>query len=362
MENSDTLRDKFRGALLGTFVGDAIGIPFEGFTSDQIWDVLDRVRRLNRSDPARAEAEALLGMLHDPEIVPDGSAAYSDDTQMAISVAESLCEHGAFHGTDLARRFADNFEPWRGYGAGAFAVIVALKSDAAQWNEIATRLFDGQGSFGNGGAMRVAPVGVFAHHDPFVLRHLAENQAAITHTHPLGVGGAALQAAAVAVATRRNPTDRFDAHAFLTEVETFAPALPDPYRYAIKDIREFLDDMPSAWDAQERLGSSIEAHESVPAALYSFLRHPESFENAVEFAVRLGDDTDTVGAMTGAIAGAFHGYHAIPRKWLRPLENGAKGRDYTLSLADRLFDRWRASVQGEICEQNNLVGGLTHRL
>ena len=105
-------------------------------------------------------------------------------------------------------------------------------------------------------------------------------------------------------------------------------ALPDPYRYALADIREFLDDIPSAWDAQERLGSSIEAHESVPAALYSFLRHPESFENAVEFAVRLGDDTDTVGAMTGAIAGAFHGYRAIPAKWLRPLENGAKGRDY----------------------------------
>ncbi|MBC8140895.1 MAG: ADP-ribosylglycohydrolase family protein, partial [Armatimonadetes bacterium] len=96
--------------------------------------------------------------------------------------------------------------------------------------------------------------------------------------------------------------------------------------------------------AQERLGSSIEAHESVPAALYSFLRHPESFEGAVSFAVRLGDDTDTVGAMTGAIAGAFHGYAGIPQKWLRPLENGAKGRDYTLSLADRLFDRWQATV------------------
>ena len=104
MNSSDVLRDKFRGALMGTFVGDAVGIPFEGFTSDQIWDVLDRVSRLEKNDPIRAEAEPLLGLLYDPAIVPVGSATYSDDTQMMHGVAESLCEHGAFDGARTWRR------------------------------------------------------------------------------------------------------------------------------------------------------------------------------------------------------------------------------------------------------------------
>ena len=222
-------------------------------------------------------------------------------------------------------------------------MLMAMK-DGVPWDEAGGMLFNGQGSFGNGGAMRVAPAGVWAHRDSYVLRHLAENQARITHIHPLGVGGAALQAAAVAVACRTEPGRTFDALAFLDEVERFAPALPDAYGFALRDIREFLYDIPATWDAQKRLGSSIEAHESVPAALYAFLRIPHSFEAAVTWAVRLGDDTDTVGAMTGAIAGAFHGYSAIPQKWLRALDNGHKGRDYTVDLADRLWERWRAQL------------------
>lgn len=338
MQN-DRLRDKFRGALLGTFVGDAVGVPVEGFSYEQLSDVLDAVSRLPEGSETRTETEALLGLISNPANFPDDSAPYSDDTQMMIGVAESLAEHGRFDGPDMASRFVENFQPWRGYGSGAYKVLTAL-SRGIPWDEAGAVLFEGQGSFGNGGAMRVAPVGLWAHRDPYVLRHLSENQAKITHTHTLGIGGAALQAAAVAVACRMEPARSFDAVSFLDQVEQFAPALPDAYGYALRDIREFLDETPATWDAQERLGSSIEAHESVPAALYAFLRLPYSFESAVTWAIRLGDDTDTVGAMTGAIAGAFHGYSAIPDKWLRAMDNSGKGRDYTLALADRLFDRW----------------------
>ncbi len=336
----DRMRDKFRGALLGTFVGDAVGVPVEGFTHEQLSEVLDAVSRLPEGSESRAETERILGLISNPAHFADDSAPYSDDTQMMHGVAESLTVQGRFDGEDMASRFIDNFEIWRGYGAGAFAVLSAIR-DGTPWDEAGAMLFHGQGSFGNGGAMRVAPAGLWAHRDPFILRHLAENQARITHTHPLGVGGAALQAAAVAVACRTEPGRKFDPFAFLDEVERFAPGLPDAYGYALRDIREFLTDIPATWEAQERLGSSIEAHESVPAALYAFLRLPHSFESAVTWAVRLGDDTDTVGAMTGAIAGAFHGYSAIPPKWLRALENKGKGRDYTLALADRLYERWR---------------------
>ena len=81
------------------------------------------------------------------------------------------------------------------------------------------------------------------------------------------------------------------------------------------------------------LGHGIEAFESVPAAIYSFLRYPGSFEEAVTYAISLGGDTDTIGAMTGAISGAYLGVEAIPSKWRDRLENG----DYIAELAERLW-------------------------
>ena len=76
---------------------------------------------------------------------------------------------------------------------------------------------------------------------------------------------------------------------------------------------------------------------SVPTALYCFLCEPQSFEDAVAFAVNLGGESDSIGAMTGAIAGAYHGAAAIPERWLDGLERGPKGRDHLERLAELLF-------------------------
>ncbi|RYE60061.1 MAG: hypothetical protein EOO82_03665, partial [Oxalobacteraceae bacterium] len=250
---NDRLRDKFRGALIGTFVGDAVGIPVEGFPHDQLSDILDAVSKMPKDSQTRLETQAMLGLISNPDDFPDNSAQYSDDTQMMHGVAESLIAHGTFHGEDIAARFAENFQVWRGYGAGAFGLILELKK-GEPWHEVGGRLFNGEGSYGNGGAMRVAPVGVWAHHDPDLLKSLSTQQAEITHTNPLGSGGAAFQAAAVAVACRTEPAEWFDAESFLNEVESLLPALPDAYGYALKDIRNFINEIPATWDAQERLG------------------------------------------------------------------------------------------------------------
>ena len=96
---------------------------------------------------------------------------------------------------------------------------------------------------------------------------------------------------------------------------------------------------PSVEEVVETLGNDVRAHTAVPTALYAFLSHSGSFKEAVVYAVSLGGDTDTIGAMTGAIAGAYHGVEAIPRGWLDALENESKGRDYVLDMAARLYDR-----------------------
>jgi poly(ADP-ribose) glycohydrolase ARH3 len=86
---------------------------------------------------------------------------------------------------------------------------------------------------------------------------------------------------------------------------------------------------------QAWLGSSSDAAESVPAAIYTALAQP-TFEQAVRFAVRVGGDTDTVAAMTGAIAGARHGASAIPARWLEALEDEDRGRSHVERLANDL--------------------------
>jgi poly(ADP-ribose) glycohydrolase ARH3 len=95
------------------------------------------------------------------------------------------------------------------------------------------------------------------------------------------------------------------------------------------------------------LGSTLHAHRSVVTAIACFATAPGDFESAVGLAIGLGDDTDTVAAMTGALVGAFAGSAAIPPGLLEKLEDGpAKGRTYIISLAAKLFER-HTRLRGE---------------
>jgi ADP-ribosylglycohydrolase len=309
------LRSKFRGALLGTFVGDALGMPFEGASP---WHIL------SHWPESRPMLSARLG-----------TGTYTDDTQMMIGVAESLAARGGFDGADMAMRFVENYEVGRGYGSAARAVLAAL-ADGCVWDRAATLVFR-EGSFGNGAAMRVAPVGAFCYHDPVELRRVAELSASITHGHPFGKEGAVVQARAVALAMTHNGQD-LDGPVFLSELRSFAKADCEVFGRKLAVIEDLLKAQPDVDEVVEAIGNNVTAHGSVPAAIYSFLSHPDSFEAAVTYAVTLGGDTDTIAAMAGAIAGACHGVEAIPQEWVDALENGRKGRDYVVALADRLCD------------------------
>ena len=102
-------------------------------------------------------------------------------------------------------------------------------------------------------------------------------------------------------------------------------------------VAEYITTKPAIETVIDELGVDSRVHLSVPAAIYSFLSHSHSFEEAVVYAVNLGGDTDTIGAITGAIAGAYHGVASIPQRWYEILENGAKGRDYIVGLAQALW-------------------------
>jgi poly(ADP-ribose) glycohydrolase ARH3 len=290
----------FAGALLGTFVGDALGMPFEGAPPTAIPDLLEM-------------QEARLGR-----------GSYTDDTQMMIALAECLVEHGAVVEEDLASRFLDHCEPARGYGAGTLEVF-SLWRRGVPAGEAATRIFGGEGSLGNGAAMRIAPLAVCFASDTERLIEQARRSARLTHAHPLGIDAAVVQAAAVAAAARG---DDPHSHAAAVARSTVLVA-------KLERVSTLLHEDPAPARVAAEVGSSSAGHESVPAAIYACCAH-DDFEPAVRFAVRCGGDTDTIGAMAGAIAGARDGASSIPSRWIEALEDGRRGRSYVLQVAGAL--------------------------
>jgi poly(ADP-ribose) glycohydrolase ARH3 len=307
--------DRFMGCLLGQAVGDGLGAPYEGLLPDMIFRDFGPPAVLVKN--------------------PDGETLYyTDDTQMMIGVAETLVELGRIEEEALCRAFAANYQPQRGYGRGARRVLEAML-EGDDWRGLARSQFPG-GSLGNGAAMRAAPVGLLFCDDLDRVWEQARLSALPTHVHPLGVEGAQLLALAVALAARE-PV--FDRKSFYRELrrrarsEEFAWALSAAARLTRGRTVSFL-------------GNSLEAHRSVVTAIACFALAPASYEEAVGRAIGLGNDTDTLAAMAGALSGAHLGITAVPRRLIEQLEEQHKGRTYLEHLADRLYERYRLSGAG----------------
>jgi poly(ADP-ribose) glycohydrolase ARH3 len=199
------------------------------------------------------------------------------------------------------------------------------------YTEAAGSLFGGQGSFGNGAAMRIAPVGLFFH-DSADLYEKTRLSATVTHAHPVGVDGAAVLAWAVAQAVQLDAQEPFPFEDFVQGLEDFARTPEIQSKIAL--IRTLIAEDVPPLDAARHLGRTVAMHESLPFALYAFLRYPQSFEECLFCAILNGGDRDTLGAMACAVSGAYLGVEAIPQAWREKLEN----REYIESLAIKLVD------------------------
>lgn len=295
--DAEAVRDRVRGALLAVACGDALGAVFEGSP-------------VVSAEDYRALREAT------------GELRYTDDTAMTLVLAEHLASRlerdSDLDEDELLAAFAQEWraEPWRGYGAGPPQIFRAALS-GQPWRTVAGELFDGAGSFGNGGAMRVAPVALLGRRLPQVLEW-AQRSAQLTHTHPLGRAGAAVQAAAVSLAISGDRARSLDPMEFLNRLQACDqhPELSS----RLRRISYLLgDERPGR--AARSLGNGIAALESVPAAILAFLRNPDDPASVIEFAIRLGGDTDTVAAMAGAMAGARCGESALPAEWMQRVEH-----------------------------------------
>jgi poly(ADP-ribose) glycohydrolase ARH3 len=301
-------QSKFRGSLLGLAVGDALGAFFEGQPAEAI----------RRRYPTPGS------LIADP---PASEMYYTDDTQMSIGVAETLIEFGAIDEAGLCRAFVRNYTPHRGYGYGARCVLDAM-AEGWDYRELAATFFPG-GSYGNGAAMRVAPVGLFFHRDLDRVWEQARLSALPTHVHPLGVEGAQLVALATALCAA---AENFDRHAFFDELRRRSEAEVFQQKLARAEQIESIEQL-------SELGNGIAAQDSCVTAIACFALFPNSYAEAVGTAILLGGDTDTIAAMTGAMSGAYLGVEAIPATLMDALEETPQGRSYLDQRATDLCER-----------------------
>ncbi len=306
---SPSLKDRFAGCLLGLAVGDALGAHFEAQAPEWI------ARRYRVADE----------LISNP---PAGEMWYTDDTQMAIGVAETLIACKCIDEREICKHFAANFQPQRGYGRGARIILEAMV-DGYDHADLAANLFPG-GSFGNGAAMRVAPVGLMFRDNHDQLWREARQSALPTHIHPLGIEGAQILALAVGIASNMATIDRDDYFRRLSQrsnsIEYSGPLNRAARVQNPKDLGLF--------------GNGIEATSSVVTAIACLGLTPYSYEQTIGNAILLGGDTDTIAAMAGAISGAFLGRQAIPRHLLQNLEDRERGRSYLEKLAGELFQAY----------------------
>ncbi|WP_426731996.1 ADP-ribosylglycohydrolase family protein [Myxococcus faecalis] len=244
---------------------------------------------------------------------------YTDDTEMALSLVQVLDEHGRVEQERLAslfgKRYRDN--PYRGYGGTAQDILERVHLGMS-WRQVASEVFGGTGSKGNGAAMRVAPLGAYFADDLRRAASEARLSAEVTHFHPEGQAGAVAIAVAAAWACRA-ASERGPARELFDVVLAHTP--PGATRRGLEKARAWpLDTTPTAAAKELGSGSRVLSEDTVPFVVWCAVRHLEHYEDALWSTVSGRGDMDTTCAMVGGIVVLVTGAAGIPPEWLMARE------------------------------------------
>lgn len=300
--------DRFRGSLLGLATGDALGTTIEFKPRGSFTPLTDIVG----GGPFRLKP-----------------GEWTDDTSMALCLAESLLTHRGMTLADQAARYVRWWKEGENSVTGTcFDIGNTVRSALVRYLE--TRDPHAGSAHprtaGNGSIMRLAPVPMFFARSPDLVAEAAGESSRTTHGTPESVDACRYFAALIAGALRGHPKDEILAKGF---TKSFAGLEPSSLAPRIAEIEGGLFRQP---DSSTIRGSGYVV-ESLQAALWAFW-NSNSFREGALMAVNLGDDADTTGAVYGQIAGACYGAAGIPDDWLRKLA----WRDRITRLADRLHE------------------------
>lgn len=250
------------------------------------------------------EQEGVLARIAAREL-PPGPWFWTDDTEMALAIVEVLDARCGIERDLLARAFARRYQkdPARGYGGGAHQLLTEIAA-GRRWEHAARALFDGAGSFGNGGAMRAGPIGAYFADDLDAVVMHARWSAEVTHAHHEGQAGAIAVAVAAACATR-------GVRDFFPEVLARTPA-GDTSAGIERAARLPADTSIRQAASTLGTGARVSAMDTVPFALWAANRHQDHFEDALWTTVAGLGDRDTTCAIVGSIVAMSAAPKSVP--------------------------------------------------
>ncbi len=316
---------QYVGCVVGLAVGDALGFPAEFRRRKQI---LSEISPQGITDfiglqDSRFSRPQFTSSGHPP-------GTFTDDTQMTIAVAEALLAAGNAELDPLMTAMAERFVLWSRSAdnnrAPGGTCMDACRNLAAgvPWKTAGISTSKGCGS-----AMRVAPIGLY-YQDLDRVADVARWSSLLTHGHPAAIEGAAAAAILVAMALREaTPEEMF------SEVDRTCATQCVEFASAWRKLPDALSQPPEAVLIEGVLGEGWVAEEAVAGAMYCFWRFPDDFRRAVLTAINTDGDSDTLGTITGSIAGARLGKDAIPSNWRSDVEDSA----YLHELGSQL---WKA--------------------
>lgn len=319
------MSDKIKGIIIGTAVGDAIGLPREGLSKS-------RAMRLFGNRPLRHRLLFGKGMC-------------SDDTEHTCMTAQSLISSGG----DMAafqKSLAWKFRLWL-LGVPAGVGLATLKSICKLWLGFPPAK-SGVYSAGNGPAMRSAILGLYAQQDIELLMRLVKTSTRITHTDQRAEQGALAVALAANYASSKTP-DEIDTQELFDLLKQHITN--SELREAINRVFTALENNLSSQAFADQTGllngvSGYIVH-TIPAALFCWLKNKDSFRSAVEEVILLGGDTDTTGAITGALAGAASGVSSIPQDWINGLWEWPRSANWLAALSVRLNEAMSGTIMNQ---------------
>jgi len=282
-------RERMLTSLEGLSVGDAFGETF--FSNPEV-----------------------VGWLIEQRALSESPWPWTDDTAMALSIVHILQERGTIDEDALMADFARRYQAKRGYGPAMHDVLRNARA-GLPWREEVAGLFDGCGSYGNGAAMRVAPLGAYFADDLDMVAAQAARSATVTHTHPEGIAGAIAIAIAAALACRARsdgaaPTRR-------EFIDRIVPYVPDSHLRSRIRLAKVLPLGCSVQTAITALGngSLVSAQDTVPFCLWCAGECFSNYEEALWKTVSGLGDRDTTCAIVGGIVACYTGIEAIPSAW-----------------------------------------------
>ena len=308
-----SLSDRLIGVLVGTAVGDALGLPAEGLSRG----------RIQRKWHGEWRHRFLLGR-----------GMVSDDTEHTLFVAQALLAHPG-DAAAFQRSLAWKLRLWL-LGIPAGIGLATLKAILRLWLGFPPSR-SGVWSAGNGPAMRSAIIGAYFADDPVKRRHFVSASTRLTHMDPKAETAALAVAEAAAWSISQDKSirewlDQLPSLGIDEEWQTICRKLANALS-ANKSVSEFADELGL------QRGVTGYAYHTVPLALYAWLHHPGDFRTALAAVLDCGGDTDTVGAIVGALAGASTARAGIPEEWVMGICDQPRSIRLLTEIGNRLATR-----------------------